>query len=307
MESLAQRLVTLMVALPFFQNSIKDRVWISVTSSISRYREFQVAGQRLSGLEWAKGKRRLVSRWLPLFPAVVCIYKCPSLYIKLRFDILPFKLEYFWSLKFQSGSPSVTLSSKIDSPTRGNVFQFFGLGKGCWEWSFWDGQSTCVYVSKTRAHPEGSWCFSQYLYFFVLTFPLFVWSVTWPHVSISTSSAPSPWVGGGSISSAFLLRGLASAPKTVAQCPWGWLHKPLKDRAHFRAVGQKDPFHSIAESREASLSLSSPPFIKLLLCSKQLHTFSLILRKVMQSGYSSAVYSHLRHKTNSLSSRTTLF
>lgn len=178
MESLAQRLVTLMVALPFFQNSIKDRVWISVTSSISRYREFQVAGQRLSGLEWAKGKWRLVSRWLPLFPAVVCIYKCPSLYIKLRFDILPFKLEYFWSLKFQSGSPSVTLSSKIDSPTRGNVFQFFGLGKGCWEWSFWDGQSTCVYVSKTRAHPEGSWYFSQYLYFFELTFPLFVWSVT---------------------------------------------------------------------------------------------------------------------------------
>ena len=294
-------------------------MWISVTSSNSRYHVCQVAGHGLSGLEWSKGKRRLVSRWLRCSLLIVCIYKCPTSYIKLRLDILPFKLEYFiphfWSLKFQSRSPSETLSSsKIDSPTTGNVFHLSGCGKGCWEWSFWDDQSTCVYVSKTRAHPEGSWYFSQYLYFFELAFPLFVWSVTalqaWSGLMSpsATSPAPSPWVGGGSVSSAFLLHGLTSAPKTVAQCPWGWLGKHLKDRAHFsRAVGQKDPFHSIAESRETSLSLSSPPFIKLLLCSEQLHVFSLILRIVMQSGYSSAVYSHLRHKTNSLSSRATLF
>lgn len=65
------------------------------------------------------------------------------------------------------------------------------------------------------------------------------------------------------------------------------LAQPLKARVYFsRAIGQKGPDHAIAKSLEASLSLSSPPFIKLLLCSKQLHAFSLILRIVVQGGES---------------------
>ena len=91
-------------------------------------------------------------------------------------------------------------------------------------------------------------------------------SLIWPHVSncnITYSQSlggkrlrllciSSPWLG---------LYPQDHGPVSVR------LGKPLKDRAHFsRAVGQKDPFHSIAESQE--LSLSSPPFIKLLFCSE---------------------------------------
>ena len=143
-------------------------MWGFVTGSISRYHVGQVTGHGLSGPKWSKGRRPLASRWLRSSLLTVCIYKFPTCYMELRLDILPFKLEYFIP---HFGSPIRKSLSHCPPPKsiaqQEEMYSIFleverGVGNdhsgmiSVHVHACVLSMCVCVYVSKTRAHPEGS-------------------------------------------------------------------------------------------------------------------------------------------------------